>query len=248
MKREPKIVKAPNGLWNVMTSDLVGGYWLGRCYLDGWVKTHEQTDRRCGVFDSRSYAAAALSKAPPVPADAVWDDDCVDVEAEDAAALAHQKAAIEPIVARHQETLDALAKVADELSKVVHSSPNPTPSMEWKPIAETLDELRAMGESPVDIAWPDETYISSWPASKVVSEFGVDVCLRVAHWTIIPRPKPTPTLAELERAVAEAVDAMKRHGVYAKGSLEDVLITRHDALLAHRERANNSGDAAGVKG
>jgi len=121
--------------------------------------------------------------------------------------------------------------------KIDNASTNPAPSLEWKPIAETLEELRAMGESLVDIAWPDETYISSWQASKVVSEFGVDVCLRVAHWTIIPRPKPAPTEAELERAVVEAAIACCNNNNV--GFLDMNRAVR--ALLAHRERVKGGG-------
>ena len=129
--------------------------------------------------------------------------------------------------------------------KIDNTSTNPAPSLEWKPIAETLDELRAMGDTMVLFFRKDGMVIHDNANSSVLN--WDDRNGRVFWMPVPPAPKPTPTIAELERAVVEAVDAMKRHGVYAKGSLEDVLITRHDALLAHRERAkNNSGDAAGV--
>lgn len=130
--------------------------------------------------------------------------------------------------------------------KIDNTSTTPSPSMEWKPLPETLDELKAL---------PGNTYIifafGQYDYPQILDAEDAHVSRRMVgatHWMPFPsKPTPTPTIADLERAVVEAVDAMKRHGVYAKWSLEDVLITRHDAILAHRERAkNNSGDAAGV--
>lgn len=119
--------------------------------------------------------------------------------------------------------------------KIDNTSTNPAPSMEWKLIAETLDELRGVSPLQRVLAYFPHTKHTAVVEAGAAVEYHAHDTWGGAAWMPLPAPpKPDPTIAELERAVVEAVDAMKRHGVYAKGSLEDVLITRHDALAAYR--------------
>lgn len=196
MKREPKIVQRANDTYSVTTGFRAGCHWL----VDGeWRKrySNELPNEARGVFKDRKQAAAALAAAPPVPADAVWDDDC---------------------------------EVAE-----------PQPELAWKPIAETQEELRGMGgDSIVDVLFADDE-IRSFAAWKCLDYYTGDAW-KDAHWTIIPRPKPAPTEAELERAVVEAAIAVhaSRNGE-GDTSVWREFDERIDALLAARERAKGGG-------
>ena len=120
------------------------------------------------------------------------------------------------------------------------------PAMEWKRVADTLDELRAMPEgAKVDVLYPSGP-IMTWMASEVC-RFTPPIEHR---WTIIPRPKPAPTETELEREVVEALEqetdyyrSVARHrpddqrwkGSDVAGKLAEKTDAARAALLAHRK-------------
>lgn len=107
------------------------------------------------------------------------------------------------------------------------------PTVEWKLIADTLDELKALGDANVEVL-TDMGNIATWDASSVLAEYRHNSQTVVA-WSIIPRPKPAPTEAELEKAVVEAAIGvpMYRNGHEACWDVFDAAVK---SLLAHRAK------------
>ena len=136
--------------------------------------------------------------------------------------------------------------------KIDNSSTNPAPAMEWKPIVETLDELRGMSPVRCVLAYFPHTKNTAVVEAGAAVEYHTHDAWGGAAWMLLPAPpKPTPTVEELERAVVEAAIAVHAFRNSIDGGQASVwreFDERIDALLAHRARAkNNSGDAAGVK-
>ena len=157
-----------------------------------------------------------------------------------------------------QEAIAALAKATPVPDDAVWDDDNtapqpvqPQPAMEWKPIANTLRELEDLKNAPIDVLLSSGD-LATWSAKTALAEYRHN-SESIVGWTIIPRPKPTPTVAELERAVVEAAVRVHKyqHGTSDAGVWDD-FESAVTALLSARENAakgggNQRGDAAGVK-
>lgn len=181
----------------------------------GRVCEHEKLQRQCDLCFALRDVELLRARIGPPPADAIWDD--------------------EPILKKHREVLDGLTRFGEELAATITQTKEPTvttPQVEWKLIADTRDELRAIGVTLIDVCLRNGR-ITRCRASDVLDEYPHNAAYKVAHWTIIPRPARAPTREELvERVVKEAVDAYERGP-----TLPDNVRIATGALIAHDKRA-----------